>query len=118
MPNASMSKQRPLQFLCSADPAGTHKGLAARLFRCALGQQHSWVQEIANHMRDCGIHAPHAWGVLPAAQEAPWLSRDVAVCARPCIGMLLMLVVLKSRPCRRLVFSVSAIQAELLYKCS
>jgi len=60
--------------LCSADPAGTHRGVAARVFRYALRQQHSWVQEVNNNMRDCHIHAPHVWGVTPGC--------SVAACAR------------------------------------
>ena len=64
--------------LCSADPAGAHRRLAARVFRYALCQQHSWAQEVSNHMRDCGIHAPHVRGVSPGCNRstvAAWRRR-------------------------------------------
>ena len=66
--------------LCSADSAGTHRGLAARVFRYALGQEHSWAQEVSKNMRDCGIHAPHVWGVSPGCS-----GRTVAAWRRHCM---------------------------------
>ena len=64
--------------ICSASPTGSHRGLAARVFRYALGQQSSWAREVADSMRDCCIHAPHVWGVSPGcggSAMAAWRRR-------------------------------------------
>ena len=70
--------------LCSADSAGGHRGFAARVFRYALGQEHSWAQEVSKNMRDCGIHAPHVWGVSPGCS-----GRTVAAWRRHCMCLAL-----------------------------
>ena len=54
--------------LCSAVPAGTHRGLAARVFHYAVSQQQCWARKsliICVTVASCGIHAPHLWGVSP-----------------------------------------------------
>ena len=51
--------------LSPASPAGTHRGPAARVFLYDLDQQVVRACEIADHMRDCGVQAPPAWGMSP-----------------------------------------------------
>ena len=67
--------------LSSASPAGTRRGLAARVFRNALGQQASWALIT---MRDCVVQAPHMWGVSPGCSGSTvsaWRRR----CMRPAL---------------------------------
>ena len=53
--------------LCSADSAGTHRGLAARALKiCVI---------VVSMRRMCGE-------CRPAAADAPWLPGDVTACAR------------------------------------
>ena len=51
--------------LCSVNPAGAYRGVAARVFRYALEQQGSWAHGVAASMRELGIDLPPLWGLSP-----------------------------------------------------
>ena len=50
---------------CSVNPAGASRGVAARVFRYALGQKGSWAHGVAASMRELGIDLPPLWGLSP-----------------------------------------------------
>ena len=70
--------------LSSVHPDGAHRGLAARVFRYALGRQGSWAQQVSTSLCENGIDMPHLWGVSPGCSPralAVWQRR----CMRPAL---------------------------------
>ena len=70
--------------LCSATPGGVHRGLAARVFRYAVGIQSSLAARISLALRSAGVTLPAEFGLGPGS-DVSILQRWRHSCVRPAL---------------------------------
>ena len=70
--------------LCSATPGGVHRGLAARVFRYAVGIQSSLAARISLALRSAGVTLPAEFGLGPGS-DVSLLQRWRHRCVRPAL---------------------------------